>query len=978
MLRGWRYAFVFLLFFPLLAQSETRVFTEFLYDESGNIVGIQRNISQNPPAVSNITPDVVRIGQTFSLTATGSDLLNATITPQDNNVQVSNISASATEVIFNLFAGTAAPTGNYDLTFSTPLGSTTASITIQPRAPTLVIGPTPITLSPGVSQALDIRLVGGVDISDNVFEFSISDPSVLSLSTQTVTIPQGNTVPDETVTVTAIANGTTSLSVSVSNLPDVVIPVFVTGEFVPPQGDNQFFAPNLGIELETNAAELIEQGPFIANSLGVVLGDSVPPQVEATGPITTQPIIVARGNIATGLSPSQMAVGSGPVDFTVSGIGLDAVTSIEIIPSDDVTLGNFTAAADGSSLTIPLTVTDLAAEGLRQIRLVTVDGNIPFAAPNLDRFNIAIDQPSIESINPIVVVRNTDSLSVTVRGQNLDNVESINILPATGMVGENPQTLLDGNLLTFDLSVPADEPLGERVLTITTDAGTSSATPTAANTFEVVNGPVETLGPVTALSLGVELESSTGPSVSNIDILASNVGINLGDALTGLNPTEGRIGTTVALTLSGSGLQNVEDILINPIDGISLANQTVNAEGTEISVDLTIAADASEGLRRIDLLLNDFITLLPVASSRANRFLVVGNQPEIASIAPNFIIRDAQPVGLTISGEFLDGATSVTASPPQGINISEPVVSADGRSLAVNVSADAGASLGQRVIVVSTPSGNSSATLSAANAVTIANSVIAEVTPVLSATLGIELEIDINNAPTIDRLITAPQLLVERELTNPPALPTQELFAPNLGMVIGAIATSISPTAIALDNTVTLTINGIGLDAVTNVAFNPADGITVNASPSVNTEGTQINLEISVAADAAATVREVVLETIDGRIAFADPAQSQLRLAVSTPQIDSIEPIQAIAGNIVDLIIRGVNLEDATAVIANPSGGITFATSPVVNGNGTELTIQMQLASGAAPGPRVISVLTPVGASDGSATAANTFTVLSN
>ncbi len=242
MRRGLHQLLVLFLIFPLLGQAETRVFTEFVYDASGNIIGIQRDVSVVPPVVNSIVPNIVRIGQTFSLTALGSGLRSADITPQDDTFIISNINATSENVVFNVFAGAATPIGSYTLTFTTPLGSTTADIIIQPRAPGLIIGPSPLAIAPGSSQTLDIRLSGGVDIADNVFTFSAANAALLSISPETVTIPQGDTVPDQTVTVTALAAGTTSLSISVSNLPSVIIPVFITGQFVPTQGDNQFFA----------------------------------------------------------------------------------------------------------------------------------------------------------------------------------------------------------------------------------------------------------------------------------------------------------------------------------------------------------------------------------------------------------------------------------------------------------------------------------------------------------------------------------------------------------------------------------------------------------------------------------------------------------------------------------------------------------------------------------------------------------------
>jgi len=718
--RGLRCFLVLLLIFPLLTQAETRVFTEFVYDASGNIIGIERDVSQNPPAVNSLAPNVIRIGQTFSLTATGTDLRGAEVSPQDDSVTISNVSAASNdEVTFNVFAGINSPLGSYTLTLTTPLGTTTANITIQPRAPSLIVGPSPLAIAPGSSQTLDIRLSGGIDIADNVFTFSAANTPLLSISPETVTITQGDTVPNQAVTVTALAAGTTSIAVSVSNLPDVIIPVFITGQFVPPQGDNQFFAPNIGVEIEIpDEPELLEIGPFAARPLGIQLDAGVQAPQNTITPVVSNNLGLAVGNIVTGVTPAEMAIGSGPIDIVISGVGLGSVTAVSLVPADDITLGSLSIATDGQSLTIPATIADTAAEGLRQIVLTTANGLIAFAGANTDRINIAINLPLIESINPIVVVRNTDRVTVTVRGQNLDNVQSIGILPATGMVGSNPQVLLGGTMLTFDLSVPASEPLGQRVLTLTTDAGTSTDVASAANSFEVVNGPVATLTPIIAPALGIDIASDNQTS-SDLDIRSNNLGVSLGNVILGLSPDQGRIGVDVTLTINGTGLQSVANLIITPDTGITTGTLSANADGTQVTVDLTIAADAPETLRRIDLVQNDLVSLIPVASSNANRFLVVGNQPAVSAISPNFVLRDATPVLVTVIGEFLDSATAVSVQPPQGVTTSAPVVAADGRSLSVNIAATADAPLGQRTVVVSTPAGDTSATASAANTLTI-------------------------------------------------------------------------------------------------------------------------------------------------------------------------------------------------------------------------------------------------------------------
>ena len=165
---------------------------------------------------------------------------------------------------------------------------------------------------------------------------------------------------------------------------------------------------------------------------------------------------------------------------------------------------------------------------------------------------------------------------------------------------------------------------------------------------------------------------------------------------------------------------------------------------------------------------------------------------------------------------------------------------------------------------------------------------------------------------------------------------------------------------------------------MTSLGLIPGDGITVAATPTINGDGTQLTVDLTIASDAPLGARQVVLNTTDSRIVFADITQSQVTVVTAMPQIDSINPIQAVRGDTVEMIIRGANLDGTIAVAATPADDITFATVPFVNAAGTEVTIQMNIAVGATAGPRVITIITSVGSSDNTATAENTFTIVTN
>jgi hypothetical protein len=93
----------------------------------------------------------------------------------------------------------------------------------------------------------------------------------------------------------------------------------------------------------------------------------------------------------------------------------------------------------------------------------------------------------------------------------------------------------------------------------------------------------------------------------------------------------------------------------------------------------------------------------PPQSSSAVRVLSFSNGPSVASVLPAQVTRNGQPVTLTISGQGLAGATSVTLNPSTGITIGAPTVSPDGRTVTVSIVVSPSAPQGVAIVVVSGP-----------------------------------------------------------------------------------------------------------------------------------------------------------------------------------------------------------------------------------------------------------------------------------
>jgi len=972
--------FVFLMLAASTAQADTRTYKQYTYDEAGNIIRIDTDVSSNPPVMNNLDPAIVRIGENFFITGQGTDLLGVEVTPADGSVIVRNVRSTSTEVTFEVFATNSAPLNQYALNFTTPLGSTSAEITIHPRLPVISVGPFPLVMTPVDQVTMEIRLLSA-DIFDHSITLAVSDPAVATVTPGTITIPAGETSATTPVVVNGVDFGKASLELTSATLRDAFVPVFVTAEFSPPIGLNTFYSPPLGVDLvpQPSPPVLTDLGPFHSQQLTVLKPPPVIPQDRNIGPVVSPSIGVTLGSYLGRITPDSVVVGTGPYTLSITGSGLGGVTEIQLIPPEGVALDPFSISGDGNTVIVPITVVMDAVPGMRQLVLKAGDAVIPIAHPWADRIHFAYGLPRVESITPTVVVRGAERVPFIMRGENLHRVEDLSVTPATGITVSNPpQANAAGTEVQFELAVPEDVPLGPRVITLTTDVGTTNPTSSAANTLTVVNGPVMSINPVSAPVLGVIVGEGVippGPAVGQIR--ASLLGVSFGAVVQAITPNAEQIGNSFTLAINGQGLDNVVGVAFQPDDGITLGPINVAADGRSVTVDVDIALDALQTVRRVVVVADD-TTTIPPASPTAGQFLVTGFQPRIGSVTPHVIVRGAAPPAvLTLVGDFFDDAHTVRVEPADpGISVSAPVVNANGSSLTIEISVNTSVAAGERVLVVETPAGETTNVASAANTLRIVNEIVSVIDPVLALALGVVIEGGGSSGPPMNLVTHSPLVGLTLQQEPQPDVHNVSVEASHVGVTMGAVAHRVNPAVVSLGGEAVLTIEGFALHNVIAISFIPPAGITQTGSIGVSADGAQVTLPIAIAVDAATTVRELNVLTASEEVPFASPQADRLRIATTDPAIFSIQPIQGLQGTTVGLQVRGLNLNDATAVIASPADGITFGSAPSVNSEGTVLTVSMSLAADAAPGPRVITIVTPVGNTGLEATPSNTFSVL--
>lgn len=909
--------------------------TEYVYDPAGNILQvITGGSAAQAPAVTSTTPTALRRGETKAVVIAGTGFTGSRVNTPDPGLDIVNLRSTTTQISFDLMATASAALGPQAFAISNAAGSTSALITINPVLPKLGMSPLPIALAPATTRSFYVSLSSPDNIPHTI-NLASSDAAKLTINTPSVTIPAGQT--EAVVSITSVAVGTAAINLTSSTLANTAVPVFVTAEF---------------IGLTTS----------IARALGVDL--LAPPVVgggASIGPVMSNTLGVAFGSYISGVVPGVLSVGSGPTNLVISGRDLGAVTAVIIQPTEGITQGAISIAPDGSSITVPITVAAGAAPTPRRVALLGANAPYIAAPASANQVLIARPPPVIESMSPIVVTASGAVATLNITGRNMQSVQSVSMSPSAGISISNAPTVnAEGTQLSVLYTISPLVPLGDRVVTVTTPGGHSGTDATAANTLHVVSelGIVRT--PILSPHLGVVLtDGSVPPPAQTAALYAPHVGVTIGPFATGASPSVGIIGQTVTLTVTGQELASVTAVQLVPATGLTIGAPVIAPDGRSLTVSVVIDAAAPQTLRQVRVMAGT--TRLTFSNPAASTFLVSPLMPEFDSISPIVLRVGAPAVSMTLNGRNFQNVLGVRVDPPTGITVSGLTINGTGTQATLNISAAAGSATGPRTVIMTVVAGESTTTPSAANTVTLGNTITGTVTPILAQSVGVVLGDPAPTPATPIGPIVAPALGLVLE-TTPPAPSTAALHMPGFGVVLGPYATSLQAPFLTPNSSGNLVIGGVALGDVTAVSILPAAGVTVGAI-TVAPDGTQVIAPI-VLSGAAAGPRRVNLLRGAVLVPFVPPAGSNFQIGVGQPVFSSLSPLFANRGQTFTLTVQGSNFQGATAVMATPSAGITFDNTPSVNAAGTTLTVRLTIDANASTGARAIQIVTPGGMND--------------
>lgn len=463
--------------------------------------------------------------------------------------------------------------------------------------------------------------------------------------------------------------------------------------------------------------------PIISAILGVVKETTVPPTSQTFGPFASM-LGVSVGSVATGISPAAKPIGES-FTLTVQGFELQGVTAVQFSPNTGITVGALTIAADGRSLTVPVTLALDAPQTLRTVRVLAGAVGITFSDPAAALFRVTPPPARIDSISPVILQIGAPLTTLTARGANFQNASQVKVLPPDNLTITAPSVSADGTTLTVSISAAAGTAPGDRAVVIVTPAGETSATLSPANTLTLATTvgatfpslasallgvvletapppPTSTvIGPIESPLVGVVVEFTPPPTSTTTFLPTSQLGVTLGSVATSIAPTGIVRGSSGTLTITGVALSGVTSVALSPPDGITLGALTISPDGLQVSVPITVAANASVVVREVAVTAGS--SRVAFSDPKTNRLGIGAGVPQFDSITP-ILANQGQKVTLTVRGSNFQGVTAVTATPPDGIQFSSTfTVDSAGTIITIEMLIAPDAPLTSRVIRVTVP-----------------------------------------------------------------------------------------------------------------------------------------------------------------------------------------------------------------------------------------------------------------------------------
>jgi len=549
------------------------------------------------------------------------------------------------------------------------------------------------------------------------------------------------------------------------------------------------------------------------------------------------------------LQPSFLTALAGPTQLKLKGRNFSAASQVLINGADTPT--SYLAEVGQLQVTVP----EQGAAGTLsvQVRNPAMGGGAPLLS---DVASLPVNGPVALTLAlaPSAIALPPDKVARVIevrlsRKDTVDRVVSLSLVDAgLASLSTTSVTILAGQTsASFTLTPQA---LGITALRV------STAGLTAINVPVVISTDHAGVGMVVSSQVGVRVAAAPSSETMTVTAGAQLVNVNVGSTLASLSPRGMVVGTQQVFTLQGQAIPMDAQLSLLPAAGVTVDQLSVAPDGRSLSFRLTAESSAALGGRRVVVRSASGQPYVFAQASQGSILLTAG-LPRLDAVSPQSLVAGST-TRVRIRGANLQGVRLALDRSAGVVLDAQPVISAQGDVIALDVAVDAMAELGRRRIQASNGAGSSTAEAELGNSFHVVAAGSMLVTPVISP--AVRVKVASAEAPVTQQLgVTAATVTV----LNGPGV---------LGMTPSSGVPGEQPTLI---------VRGQGLSAVTQVLMQPAAGLTLGAT-TVSEDGTELRLPLTIAADAAQGPRKLVLKRADGQ-PLAPIRADVLRFTVSKP-----------------------------------------------------------------------------------------------
>lgn len=401
--------------------------------------------------------------------------------------------------------------------------------------------------------------------------------------------------------------------------------------------------PTPANQLHVAAGALLERGPFVSVPLGV---DRFVPQAASQPFMTSVVLGVTRGPAIVEISPDTVSPGE-TARLRLTGAGLAGTTQVILSPNQGIDVEASSIEVGVGEVSVDIHIASDVELLPRRVSAVGPTGRID--APQL--LVIRDAPPQLDALTPNYLLRDGTSQTIELQGAHFSQVTQAGVIPASELVIEDLQIISD-ELARLTLRSTFGAALGPRLVRLESPAGNTGDSLAPSNTLLIADRSA-LLTPFVAPVVGV---LRPGPESAQTDVLlgAPTLGVVRGPFAHGVSPVLFSRGTSIHVTIAGTGLELASAISILPPDGVTVRDIMHAADGWSIEFEADVAVDAPTGSRR--LLLAEQEARIPFAPESAALI-------EIADNVASGPVAEPDLYTATANGSFaVDAANGVLAN----------------------------------------------------------------------------------------------------------------------------------------------------------------------------------------------------------------------------------------------------------------------------------------------------------------------------